>query len=138
MVAAIFCAMIPDLPTPMNTTFPLHFDRQAHPLHVYGWIQALNGVMICTLELALLSFTRHGSIRGYMATGYAVLASSYLLFFAGSTVAIFTLVMVAFTLGEMLAFSRQSAYIATLIWMKRMASGRVLPRFLSSPGGGAA
>ncbi|MFZ4767074.1 MAG: MFS transporter, partial [Roseimicrobium sp.] len=42
----------------MNTTFPLHFDRQAHPLHLYGSIQALNGILICTLELALLSLTR--------------------------------------------------------------------------------
>jgi MFS family permease len=98
----------------MNSAFPLHFDRQAHPLYLYGWIQALNGIMICTLELALLSLTRRGSMRGYMGLGYAVLAGSYLLFFAGSTVAIFTLVMVVFTIGEMFAFSRQAAYIATL------------------------
>jgi MFS family permease len=98
----------------MNTTFPLHFDRHEHPLHIYGWIQALNGVMICTLELALLSVTRHGSMRGFMGLGYAVLAGSYLLFFAGSSVAVFTSVMIVFTLGEMFAFSRQSAYVASL------------------------
>lgn len=98
----------------MNSSFPLHFDRQSHPLHLYGWIQALNGVMICTLELALLSFTRHGSMRGYIGLGYAVLAGSYLLFFAGSSIAVFTGVMIVFTIGEMFAFSRQSAYVATL------------------------
>ena len=98
----------------MNTTFPLHFDRQSHPLHLYGWIQALNGIMICTLELALLSLTRRGSMRGYIAIGYAVLGGSYLLFFAGSSISIFTAVMAVFTLGEMFAFSRQSAYIASL------------------------
>ena len=98
----------------MNTTFPLHFDRQGHPLHVYGWIQAMNGVLICTLELALLSFTRKGSMRGFLGLGYAILASSYLLFFAGNAVATFALVMIVFTLGEMFAFSRQSAYMAQL------------------------
>lgn len=98
----------------MNTSFPLHFDRQSHPLPIYGWIQALNGVMIVTLELALLSVTRNGSMRGFIGLGYAVLASSYLLFFTGNSIAIFTAVMVVFTIGEMLAFSRQSAYIATL------------------------
>lgn len=98
----------------MNTTFPLHFDRLSHPLHLYGWIQALNGIMICTLELALLSLTRRGSMRGFMALGYAVLAGSYLIFFTGGSVAVFTAVMVVFTIGEMFAFSRQSAYIATL------------------------
>lgn len=98
----------------MNTSFPLHFDRQSHPLHLYGWIQALNGILICTLELALLSLTRGGSMRGFIALGYAVLAGSYLLFFAGSGIAIFTMVMIVFTIGEMFAFSRQSAYIAGL------------------------
>jgi MFS family permease len=98
----------------MNSSFPLHFDRQAHPLHIYGWIQALNGVMICTLELTLLSCTRNSSMRGFIGLGYAVLAGSYLLFFAGSSIAIFTAVMIVFTIGEMFAFSRQSAYIAAL------------------------
>jgi MFS family permease len=98
----------------INTAYPLHFERQEQPLHIYGSIQALNGVMICTLELALLSVTRNGSMRGFIGLGYAILASSYLLFFAGGSVAIFTAVMVVFTVGEMFAFSRQSAYIATL------------------------
>jgi MFS family permease len=98
----------------VNTAYPLHFERQDQPLHIYGWIQALNGVMICTLELALLSVTRNGSMRGFIGLGYAVLAGSYLLFFAGSSIAIFTAVMIVFTIGEMFAFSRQSAYIATL------------------------
>jgi MFS family permease len=98
----------------MNSSFPLHFDRQAHPLHIYGWIQALNGAMICTLELTLLSFTRNHSMRGFIGMGYAVLAGSYLLFFAGSSIATFTAVMIVFTIGEMFAFSRQSAYIAAL------------------------
>ncbi len=97
-----------------NSSYPLHFDRQGHPLHLYGWINAINGVMICTLELLLLSFTRRGSMRGYIGFGYAVLAGSYLLFFAGSTVAVFTWVMVVFTIGEMFAFSRQAAYISML------------------------
>jgi MFS family permease len=98
----------------MTSSFPLHFDRQSHPLHIYGWIQALNGIMICTLELALLSVTRNGSMRGFIGVGYAVLAGSYLLFFAGTSIGIFTAVMIVFTIGEMFAFSRQSAYIATL------------------------
>lgn len=74
----------------------------------------MNGALICTLEIALLTVTRKGSVQELMGLGYAVLASSYLLFFAGSTIAVFTAVMIAFTLGEMFAFSRQSAYMASL------------------------
>lgn len=98
----------------MNTSFPLHFDRAGHPLHLYGWIQALNGVMICTLELTLLALTRRGSTRRFLAIGYVVLGSCYLLFFGGDSVAIFTAVMVVFTVGEMFAFSRQPAYVSEL------------------------
>lgn len=98
----------------MNTSFPLHFDRAGHPLHIYGWIQALNGVMICTMELALLTVTRGASTRGFLALGYVVLGSCYTLFFAGAGIAVFTLVMVVFTMGEMFAFSRQPAYVSDL------------------------
>jgi MFS family permease len=98
----------------MNTSFPLHFDRAGHPLHYYGWIQALNGIMICTLELALLTLTRSGSTRRYLALGYGVLGSCYLLFFFGTSLGIFAAVMVVFTIGEMFAFSRQQAYVSLL------------------------
>jgi MFS family permease len=98
----------------MNTSFPLHFDQAGHAMHVYGWIQALNGIMICTMELALLTLTRSGSTRRYLALGYVVLGSCYLLFFLGNGVGIFTAVMVVFTVGEMFAFSRQQAYVAML------------------------
>jgi predicted MFS family arabinose efflux permease len=98
----------------MNTSFPLHFDRAGHPLKIYGWIQALNGVMICTLELALLALTRRGSTRGFLALGYAVLGSCYMLFFFGTSIGIFTTVMIVFTIGEMFAFSRQQAYVSLL------------------------
>lgn len=43
-------------------------------------------------------------------------------------------------LGQIILVALLSAYVATLIWMKRMAIGRALPRFLTAtpnPGGGA-
>lgn len=36
-------------------------------------------------------------------------------------------------LGQVILVGLLSAYVATLIWMKRMAMGRDLPRFLASP-----
>ncbi|MCW2588305.1 MAG: hypothetical protein JWQ86_732 [Mycobacterium sp.] len=42
-------------------------------------------------------------------------------------------------LGQIILVALLSAYVATLIWMKRMAIGRALPRFLTAtpnPGGG--
>jgi len=34
-------------------------------------------------------------------------------------------------LGQVILVALLAAYVATLIWMKRMAIGRALPRFLS-------
>lgn len=41
-------------------------------------------------------------------------------------------------LGEVILTTLLTAYVATLVWMKRMAMGRSLPRFLESPRGDAA
>ena len=41
-------------------------------------------------------------------------------------------------LGEVILTTLLTAYVATLVWMKRMAMGRNLPRFLESARGGAA
>jgi MFS family permease len=98
----------------LNTTFPLHFDRSGHSLHLLGYVQALNGAMIVTLELGLLTLTRHWPVRACLALGSLVLGMCYLLFFIGNSVSVFVGVMVVFTLGEMVTFSRQSAYISSL------------------------
>lgn len=98
----------------MNTAFPLHFDRTGMPLDWLGLVQALNGVMIVFLELALLSMTSRWSTRFALGLGYAVLGGCFLLFFGGASLTLFVAVMVVFTLGEMLAFSRQQAYSASL------------------------
>ena len=97
----------------LNTAFPLHFDAMGLPLSQLGMVQALNGVMICALEFALLSVTRQFSMRIFIALGYIVLGGSYLFFFGGATLSIFIAVMVVYTFGEMLAFSRQQAYAAS-------------------------
>ena len=39
--------------------------------------------------------------------------------------------------GQVLLASLLAAYVATLIWMKQMATGRTLPRFLAAARGGA-
>ena len=98
----------------ITTSFALHLERSGHSLDFYGAIQMLNGIMVCTLELALLTLTRGGSTRGLLALGYVVLGSSYLILLAGSGQVHFFAVMAVFTIGEMFAFARQPAYVASL------------------------
>jgi MFS family permease len=49
-----------------------------------------------------------------MALGSLVLGLCYLCFFLGSGVSVFVGVMIVFTMGEMITFSRQSAYLSII------------------------
>jgi len=49
-----------------------------------------------------------------LALGYLLMGGSFLVLLGGGTIALFTLTMIAFTIGEMFAFSRQQAYAASL------------------------
>ncbi|MEY4485385.1 MAG: hypothetical protein RL693_2837, partial [Verrucomicrobiota bacterium] len=95
-------------------TFTLHFERSALSMHWLGLVLALNGVMICLLELPLTACTRRLPVRGAISLGYIGMGASHLVLLGSSSLAAFTLLMVLFTLGEMLAFSRQQAYAASL------------------------
>ena len=98
----------------LGTAYPLHFDRTGMPLDWLGLVQALNGLMIVLLEIALLSMTRHWPVRFALGLGYIIFGVCFLLFFGGASLTIFIAVMAIFTIGEMLAFSRQQAYSASL------------------------
>ncbi len=97
-----------------NTALPLHLERSGLPLHLTGMILALNGVIICLFEVPLAMGLRQWPVKRVLALGYILMASSYLIFFASSTLTAFVVMMTVFTVGEMCAFSRQQAYAASL------------------------
>ena len=97
-----------------NTTFPLHFERSALPLHLCGLVLALNGVMICLFEVPLSNGLRQWPIKRVLALGYLLMGASFLTFLISGSLTAFVLMMVVFTFGEMSAFSRQQAYSASL------------------------
>lgn len=97
-----------------NTTFPLHFERNSLPLHLCGMVLALNGVMICLMEVPLANSLRHWPVKQVLALGYILMGASFLVFLASGSLTAFVAMMVVFTLGEMSAFSRQQAYSASL------------------------
>ena len=97
-----------------NTTFPLHFERNGLPLHYCGLVLALNGVMICLMEVPLAAGLRHWPVKQVLALGYILMGASFLVFLASGSLTAFVAMMVLFTFGEMAAFSRQQAYSASL------------------------
>lgn len=97
-----------------NTSFTLHFQRSGLPVRWCGMVLALNGVMICLLELPLVVATRRWRVEPAIALGYAVMGGSFLWLLTGADIVTMTAFMAVFTVGEMLAFSRQQAYAASL------------------------
>lgn len=97
-----------------STSFPLHFERSGLPMSWCGLVLAMNGVMICLLEIPLSSATRVWPVRIMLALGYLLMSGSFLILLGAGSITAFTLTMAVFTLGEMFAFSRQQAYAASL------------------------
>lgn len=98
----------------MNTTFMLHLERTGHSMAWAGSVQALNGIMIVGLELVFTAMTRRVRVHTMLALGYALMGLCFLVLIRVCPLWAFFLCMVIFTVGEMCAFSRYSAYIASL------------------------
>ena len=82
--------------------------------NVYGWLMALNGLLIVVFELPLTSFTkRHPGPRmmmwGYLLSGAGLGLSAF-----GGSLPLLIAVMVVFTLGEMISSPVASALVASL------------------------
>ncbi len=97
-----------------STTFPLHFERSGLSMKWCGAILAMNGILICLFEMPLASATRLWPVRGMIGLGYILMGGCFLVFLGSASLWAFALAMVIFTAGEMLAFSRQQAYAASL------------------------
>lgn len=97
-----------------NTSFPLHFEAHGLPMRYCGMVLALNGVIICLIEVPLAAAMRRWPVGPVLAIGYVLMGASFLLFTVSASLATFILMMTVFTLGEMAAFSRQQAYSASL------------------------
>lgn len=97
-----------------STTFVLHMGELGHTKTWTGLVLALNGVMICLLEVPLAAVTSRITARLMLSAGYTLMGVSYLILLGSGSLAGFFAMMVLFTLGEMCAFSRQQAYAASL------------------------
>lgn len=118
------CVIISMVLRQLTTTFALHFEHAVkpldwqglhiRPLELYGFVMALNGMMICAMEMPLTALTRNWPVRGCIALGYVGMSGSFLVLLFGGGLGAFLICMVVFTCGEMMAFSRQQAYAASL------------------------
>lgn len=124
LALAAACVTISIVFRQLTTTFALHFENSVpaldwhgfhfKPLELYGFVMAVNGMMICLMEMPLTAVTRAWPVRNCIAMGYIGMSVSFLVLSFGVGLGAFLLAMVVFTFGEMMAFSRQQAYAASL------------------------
>lgn len=99
----------------LSTTYGLQVTAGARlDERTYGFLLALNGLMVVLLELPLTSWTRRFSPSRVMAVGYAVLGAGLGFNILGPTLPILITSMVILTLGEMISFPINNSYMAAL------------------------
>jgi MFS family permease len=95
----------------MSSTFGLHIKSCGFSLKVYGLIIALNGVLIVFLELPLTSYTQRWPAHRVVAVGYALIGLGFASTAWAKTIPAFAVVVIIFTIGEMIAMPVASAYV---------------------------
>jgi MFS family permease len=114
LILALSCVLMSWVFRQTSSTFALHFEYNGLPSHWTGTVLALNGVMICLLEVPLASATRTWPVRLMLSLGYLLMGGGYVLLMGRPGLPSFFAMMIVFTIGEMFAFSRQQAYAAGL------------------------
>lgn len=89
-------------------------ERAGFDVSLYGALMALNGLMIVFMELPLTSWTRRYSPTLVMTVGYATVGLAIGLNLIGSSMTLLVIMMIAFTVGEMISLPIAHSYIAGL------------------------
>ena len=98
-----------------SSTWGLHITTVGgHGEQVYGWLMGLNGLLIVLFELPLTSLTRNHPGPKVMMVGYLISGVGIGLSALGGSVALMAVVMVVFTLGEMISSPVGHHYVAAL------------------------
>ncbi len=95
----------------MSSTFSLHVTSAGISKATYGLLMSLNGVMIILLELPLTMRTRRLPQRATIAVGYLLIGFGFMLNVWALNLPALMLVVIIFTIGEMIAMPLASALI---------------------------
>ncbi len=99
----------------MSSTFALHIQSCGFSSKVYGFIVAFNGLLIVLFELPLTQYTRRWPAPLVIAAGYVLIGGGFAAIGWARTIPAFAVVVVVFTLGEMISMPVSSAYIAETV-----------------------
>lgn len=95
----------------MSSTFGLHVTGNGFEPRIYGLLISLNGLLIVFFELPLTAWTRRLPVRPTIAVGYLLIGLGFAAIVGANTIPALVLVVVVFTIGEMIAMPIASAFI---------------------------
>ena len=95
----------------MSSTFGLHVTGCGFEPKIYGLLISLNGVLIVFFELPLTAWTRRLPVRQTIAVGYLLIGIGFAATAVAKTIPTLAVVVVIFTIGEMIAMPIASAFI---------------------------
>ena len=98
----------------VSSTVPLYIQRLGHSAATYGMLMSLNGLMIVTLELALISWTQRFQPQTMIALGYVLTGVGFSMMAIAHGVPMLALTVVIWTIGEMIYAPVTGAYVTTL------------------------
>ena len=102
----------------ITTSWALFVIDSGFCKQTFGYLTALNGIIVALFELPLTSITRRYRPVTVMAVGYALVGIGMGMNLLGGdhsySLAIFILVTIIFTLGEMISLPISNSYIAEL------------------------
>lgn len=98
----------------IHSTFGLMIRDAGYETWVYGLISSLNGLMIVMIELPLTTITRRYRARNVIVLGYFLIGAGYPLLLGAPLVRTFVVVMVIYTIGEIICMPMAAAYLAEL------------------------
>lgn len=98
----------------MSSTLGMEIKAAGFKETVYGYVMALNGVLIIFIELPLITFTQRWKATNAIAIGYALVGGGFCIFAFGDSIAVYATGMIVFTMGEMIAMPIAMAYAASL------------------------
>lgn len=91
------------------TTLPLHVTRAGHSPSVYGWLLALNALLVVVFEFPLTSVTRSFRSHRVIAVGLLLLGVGFALTGVARTTGVLVLTVLVWSAGEMIYAPQASA-----------------------------
>ena len=98
----------------MHSTFSLVILDAGYLPWVYGLISSLNGLLIVLIELPVTAMTKRYRARGVIVLGYFLIGAGYPLLMGSPLITTFIVVMIIYTIGEIICMPMAMAYLAQL------------------------